>query len=98
MTLWADDIAVKYQYCNNTPPPPFSSHYLQALEYAKTIVKPSMQPPAKQRQQGHWKEYQEQTPHPKGLDSVPPGTLTALLRRHEEEKKAAAQRVHAVSS
>lgn len=68
------------------------------MEYAKTITKPCAQPQAKQRQQGHWKDCEQQTPPPKGLHSFPPDTLAALLKRHEEEKKAAAQRVHAVSS
>lgn len=72
------------------------SRLVQALDYAKTIVKPCAQAQAKQRQQGHSKGFEEHAPAAKGLDTFQPDTLAVLLKRHEEEKKAAAQRVHAV--
>lgn len=75
---------------------PSLSHHVQALEYAKTIIKPCSQLQSKQRQQVHLKDHEEQAPATKGLEMFPPDTLALLLKRHEEEKKAAAQRVHAV--
>ncbi|TKS83818.1 hypothetical protein D9C73_017931 [Collichthys lucidus] len=68
-----------------------------ALEYAKTIAKPPVQPQSKQRQKHESDVLAEHAPYLEELDMSEPVSLEVLRKRHEEEKKAVAvlRKVHA---
>ncbi|XP_071761384.1 jhy protein homolog [Centroberyx gerrardi] len=72
----------------------------KALEYAKTIVRPPVQPQPKPKpSQKHGSEGSaEHAPYLDGLDLSQLATLELLRKRHEEEKQAVAcfRKVHAV--
>ncbi|XP_019941172.2 jhy protein homolog [Paralichthys olivaceus] len=67
---------------------------IKALEYAKTITKPTGKPQPKQRQKLKTKDFTEH----QGSDVSLLNTLGLLRKRHEEEKQAVAlfRKVHAV--
>uniref|UniRef100_A0A671U3B4 Junctional cadherin complex regulator n=1 Tax=Sparus aurata TaxID=8175 RepID=A0A671U3B4_SPAAU len=71
---------------------------MKALEYAKTIPKPTVQFEPKQRQKHQSKGFTEYTPFLEDLDMSQPAPLEVLRKRHEEEKKAVAffRKVHGV--
>ncbi|XP_045894813.1 jhy protein homolog isoform X2 [Micropterus dolomieu] len=68
---------------------------MKALEYAKTIAKPPVQP--KQRQKHQSKGFADHAPYLEGLDGSQ-ATLEVLRKRHEQEKQDVAlfRKVHAV--
>nr|XP_046267729.1 jhy protein homolog isoform X2 [Scatophagus argus] len=63
---------------------------MKALEYAKTIAKPPVQPQPKQRRKHQSEGFTKHCPYLEALDMSPPATLEVLRKRHEEEKKAVA--------
>ncbi|TMS14438.1 Jhy protein-like protein [Larimichthys crocea] len=70
---------------------------MKALEYAKTIAKPPVQPQSKQTQKHESEGFTEHAPYLEELDMSEPVSLEVLRKRHEEEKKAVAvlRKVHA---
>ncbi|KAE8288102.1 hypothetical protein D5F01_LYC14162 [Larimichthys crocea] len=70
---------------------------MKALEYAKTIAKPPVQPQSKQTQKHESEGFTEHAPYSEELDMSEPVSLEVLRKRHEEEKKAVAvlRKVHA---
>ncbi|XP_010749219.3 jhy protein homolog isoform X3 [Larimichthys crocea] len=70
---------------------------MKALEYAKTIAKPPVQPQSKQTQKHDSEGFTEHAPYLEELDMSESVSLEVLRKRHEEEKKAVAvlRKVHA---
>ncbi|XP_028278054.1 jhy protein homolog [Parambassis ranga] len=71
---------------------------MKALEYAKTIVKPPVQPKPKQTKKHQAEDFTGHAPFLHGLDMSQLATLELLRQRHEEERQAVAlfRKVHAV--
>ncbi|XP_040907199.1 jhy protein homolog [Toxotes jaculatrix] len=71
---------------------------MKALEYAKTIAKPPVQPPPKQRMKQQSEGFTEGAAYCLGMDVNQLTRLDLLRKRHEEEKQAVAlfRKVHAV--